>query len=671
MSVLDNLRSSKSKKPLVFTIPDRCRTCYTCVRECPAKAIKIENGQAEVIQTRCIACGNCIRVCSREAKWFMDNKEKIMSWINNGEKVIALVAPSFPGEFMDLDDHKQVVAMIKALGFKYIHEVAFGADLVAIEYKKLLVNESNKRYISSDCPAIVSFILKYYPDLIRNLAPIVSPMVAMARVVKSIYGEDIKVVFIGPCVAKKGESEEVDSAITFRELRELFEIKGITKSTQEEEEFSDPVGGMGSIFPVSRGLIQTIGGDDTIHSGKVVVAEGNNNFQEAIMEFEGGHLKKEHLELLCCDGCIMGAGMTFTGNRFAKSAFISNYVKYKIEMIDKEKWQNYIDKYSKIDLTAKFKVDDSRMNVPTKEEVESMLSKMGKHFASDRLNCGACGYDSCEEHAIAIINGIAEVEMCLPETIEKLKTTVDKLNSTNDKLASAQQALRQSEKLATMGQLSAGIAHELNNPLGVVMMYSNILMDELGEDHPLVEDIKLIVDQADRCKKIVGGLLNFARKNQVRPEPINLKTFSINSLQSVVIPETVETSVICDINNPIVTFDAEQMMQVFTNIIKNGIEAMPKGGKITIKIAEDEDFYDVYISDTGTGISKEHMDKIYEPFFTTKGVGQGTGLGLATSYGIIKMHKGKINIKTNTDSAKGQTGTTFIISIPKESKLEI
>ena len=118
------------------------------------------------------------------------------------------------------------------------------------------------------------------------------------------------------------------------------------------------------------------------------------------------------------------------------------------------------------------------MKIPLANEIKEMLEKLGKKTPADELNCGACGYHSCEEHAIAILNGLAEIEMCLPDTIDKLHTTIETLNITNEKLASAQQALKQSEKLASMGQLSAGIAHELNNPLGVVMMYSNIILDE-------------------------------------------------------------------------------------------------------------------------------------------------------------------------------------------------
>ncbi len=662
--------SQNESKQLVFTIPERCRTCYTCVRECPAKAIKIELGQAEVVYSRCIACGNCIRVCRRDAKWFVDARQELSNLIAKGEQVVAMIAPSFPGEFMDYDNHKQIVGMVKAIGFDKVHEVAFGADLVANEYKKLLDSTSDKKYISSDCPSIVLFIRKYHPDLVPHLAPICSPMVAMARVLKKIY-DNPKLVFIGPCIAKKGESDEIDIVLTFRELRAIFEDKGITIHTQDEEEFDEPIGNLGSIFPVNRGLIQSIDIDHSINDGKVVVAEGHLNFQEALYEFQDGKLKNQHLELLCCDGCIMGAGMTSIGNRYAKSAFISNYVTNKTTQIDKKKWEKYFEQYADIDLSAHFTHSDTRMKIPSANEIKEMLEKLGKKTPADELNCGACGYHSCEEHAIAILNGLAEIEMCLPDTIDKLHTTIETLNITNEKLASAQQALKQSEKLASMGQLSAGIAHELNNPLGVVMMYSNIILDEIGEDSPLSADIKLIVEQADRCKKIVGGLLNFARKNQIKPTEINLKDFTILSVQSVVFPKNVESKINCTVKNPIAVFDQAQMMQVFTNIIKNAIDAMPQGGMITIKISEDNDYLITDISDTGSGISKEDLDKIFEPFYTTKGVGKGTGLGLAIAYGIIKMHKGKISVESNNDTSKGHTGTTFKIYIPKQNRLDV
>jgi signal transduction histidine kinase len=293
------------------------------------------------------------------------------------------------------------------------------------------------------------------------------------------------------------------------------------------------------------------------------------------------------------------------------------------------------------------------------------LQKMGKNTKKDQLDCGACGYETCVEHAIAIKKGLAEVEMCLPYTIEKLHKSVKDLALSNEKLSSMKQALKQSEKLAHMGQLSAGIAHELNNPLGVVIMYSNILLDEAKTDDPMREDLKLIVDQAARCKKIVAGLLNFARKNQVNHQQVNIKDLVTHSLESLIIPAKVKISITDEMTSPDAMLDSEQMMQVITNLIKNAFDAMPQGGSIDIKLEDTLSDVIIILSDTGTGIKEEDRAKIFEPFFTTKSIGQGTGLGLATAYGIVKMHKGQISAESNTDKAKGPTGTSFKIVLPR------
>ena len=150
--------------------------------------------------------------------------------LSNGSKVAAIIAPSFPVEFAEID-HQTLVGMIRALGFDIVHEVAFGADLVAQEYRKLLAANIDKRYISTACPAIIGFVEKYFPHLVDMLIPIVSPMVADARVLHRLHGNDLKIVFIGPCIAKKGEAVseniagEVDAVLTFSELRELFDAK--------------------------------------------------------------------------------------------------------------------------------------------------------------------------------------------------------------------------------------------------------------------------------------------------------------------------------------------------------------------------------------------------------------------------------------------------------------
>jgi iron only hydrogenase large subunit-like protein/nitrogen-specific signal transduction histidine kinase len=652
---------------LVYTIKELCRTCYTCVRECPAKAIRIVGGQAEVIDERCIACGNCTKVCSQGAKVFLNTTDRVVKLLENESRVAAIIAPSFPAEFFDIPDYHVLIGMIKSLGFEFVAEVSFGADLVADRYKKL-VSEEKKFYISSDCPSIVNYVKYYHPSLVENLAPVVSPMVAMSRVVREKYGRDAKIVFIGPCVAKKAESSEIDEAITFTELRDMLSDRGITPETSISADFDPPVGGRGAIFPVARGLLQTAKISDNAITGNMIAAEGRIDFQGALKEFEAGLIKNQHMELLCCEGCIMGPGLSKNGKQYNRRSLVSSYANSKMQNIDQEHWQKSFDEFSELDLSIRHKPEDHRVESLNENDVNDILIKMGKKTKKDQLDCGACGYESCVEHAIAIKKGLAEVEMCLPYTIEKLHKSVKELALSNEKLSSMKQALKQSEKLAHMGQLSAGIAHELNNPLGVVIMYSNILLEESNAGDPVREDLKLIVDQAGRCKKIVAGLLNFARKNQVNHQMVSIVDLVNHSLESLIIPPEVKINIDNRTTTPEAMLDQEQMMQVITNLIKNAFDAMPSGGKINIKMEDTLSDVIIVISDTGTGIKEEDRAKIFEPFFTTKSIGQGTGLGLATAYGIVKMHKGQITVDSNNNPSKGSTGTSFKIVLPRRKE---
>ena len=655
-------------RTLVYTIKDKCRVCFTCVRECPVKAIKIINGQAEVIPERCIACGNCTRVCSQGAKVFMDSTKRVFSLLDSEKEIFAIVAPSFVAEFPEFDNPLRFVYLLKKLGFSRVFEVAFGADLVAGEYRRIIKNGS-KGIISSDCPAIVSFIEKYNPEIIGNLAPVVSPMVAMARYLRKKFGKKFSIVFIGPCIAKKAETDEIDENLTFLEIRKMLNEKDIRFSGDKIREFDFPVGGKGAVFPISRGLLQTINLPEEDLERSVIVAEGRDNFQEAIREYKQGSVSSQHMDLLCCEGCIMGPGTSREGKKFLRRARVMDYVHTKLESLDVKSWKKCMDESKNIDLTRTFTVNDQRTADPSEDQIREVLQTMNKHTEADNLNCGACGYDTCRNHAIAIINGLAENEMCLPYSIEKLHNSFRELAVSNEKLISMQKVLKQTEKLAHMGQLSAGIAHELNNPLGVVLMYSNILFDEADTDSPIREDLKLIVEQAQRCKVIVGGLLNFARMNQVNYMEADLNEMIRLSVASVLIPSNVVVDIKSSIKDPYAELDKEQMVQVISNLIKNGIEAMPSGGKITVSIDETDNEVIMKIKDAGVGIKKADLSKVFEPFFTTKSIGKGTGLGLATAYGIVKMHRGKIKVDSNSDPSEGPTGTVFTIKLPRRSHI--
>jgi signal transduction histidine kinase len=259
---------------------------------------------------------------------------------------------------------------------------------------------------------------------------------------------------------------------------------------------------------------------------------------------------------------------------------------------------------------------------------------------------------------------MAETEMCLPYTIEQLKKTVGDLAVSNSKLAQMQETLLQTEKMASMGQLAAGIAHELNNPLGVVLMYAHVLREEMLHNESLRDDLNMITEQAERCKTIVSGLLHFARQNKVVKQPVKVGEIVQKGLQSVIIPDNINVSIENDNEELEADLDRDQIIQVITNLVSNACGAMPEGGNILIHTVKDGDNLRIEIIDNGTGIPKENISKIFEPFFTTKSLEKGTGLGLAVSYGIIKLHSGDIKVESNANPEEGPTGTTFTITLP-------
>lgn len=660
--------------PLITIVTDKCRMCYACVRECPAKAIQVVDGQARVIQPRCIACGNCLRVCSQNAKQVRDDSERMFNLLESGARVAALVAPSFPAEFVDVPPGT-LVAMIRSLGFDSVHEISLGADLVAQAYRRLLEDNPEKRYITTPCPAVVSYVRKYHPRLMPNLAPLVSPMVAMARVLRHEMGDDLQVVFMGPCVAKKRASvdfihHEFEAVLTFAELRGVFERRGIRpEAFSGDDRFDPPYGGVGMVFPISGGLLQTAEMREDLLSGEVIIAEGRGEFVETINEFDKAHAGTRLLDVLACQGCYAGAGMTSDITMLQRRTAVSAYARNRLADFSPEELaeiEGAKEKYRDIDLSREHTVDEQTLgDSATPEELDEILHRMGKFKPEDQLNCGACGYEGCLEHARAVYAGLADSEMCLPHTIEQLRQAYEELEVSHRSLEDAKEALERSGKLASMGQLAAGIAHEVNNPLGTLLLHANLLLEECGDTCQTKEDLEVIVDQANRCKRIISGLLNFARQSRVLRQPTDVAELVEKTIRTAPSPENIVVKVGNQLSDPIADIDPDQMIQVFTNLYTNAQQAMPEGGTLTVELRDDPDTVTIKVSDTGTGISEENMPKLFDPFFTTKQVGMGTGLGLAVAHGIVKMHKGQITAVSNADRHAGPTGTTFTVTVPR------
>lgn len=645
---------------IVSTIGQKCRRCYSCVRECPANAIRVVNGQAIVQTERCISCGHCIKVCSQDAKFVVSEIEKVENMLARNA-VYAIVAPSFAASFPD--DYLKIPSAIRKLGFKSVMETAFGADLIAQSYFTLYENSKNGTVITSSCPAISNYIEKYFENLVPMLAEVVSPMIAMGKYLKYLYGNEIKVVFIGPCIAKKSEyiDEEVagniDSVLTFSELRELFRLNNVNLSDFESSSFDPPLANHGKSYPIAGGLLRTIGLSEELLAKERIVVEGKKQVEQIIKDVYENKIQNKFIDILFCEGCINGPAIDSNLNYYSKREKVIDYIKEASSYVDQTVWKSEIFNSRNLDFRRKFIYKHQRKPMPTEEKIQEILARTNKFGIKDELNCGACGYRTCREYAISIAKGLAEDDMCLPFLLNKIELAYRKLQET-------QQQLHDAEKLASIGQLAAGIAHEINNPLGTIMMFSSILKKKYQHtDQSSINDLNLIIEEAKRCKHIVANLLNFAREGKLKISKFNLLNLIDEILYKDLYEKINEINVEVNSNSLelFINADYDQLKEVFLNIFINAIEAMEESIKKNLIIEIETNYNDVAIEikDSGCGISEENIKKIFTPFFSTKKIGKGTGLGLAITYGIIKMHKGDISVESILNK-----GTSIKIILP-------
>ncbi len=648
----------------VETIPYLCKRCYSCVRECPAIAIRVEHGQAVVMSERCIACGHCVTVCSQNAKRTKSEVGFVLGEILPRGQVVAVVAPSFPASFPE--DYEKLPSALRKLGFDKVCEAAFGADLISPEYLAEIEKDGKQTIISSACPAVYNYIEMYYSELVPNLAKVVSPMVAMGRYIKETFGKNYSVVFIGPCIAKKSECKDekvegaIDAVLTFAELKEILDGKQIEMSALDETDFDPPEGLIGKSFPLAGGLIKTADIPGDILEKEIIVVEGRSKVEEILNELLDNKINARFIDILFCEGCIKGPAIDSNLNYYSRREKVINYINDRMKATDKQVWKSNIYNARNIDLSREFENRDKRIPTPDEEQIKEILAQTNKFSKQDELNCRSCGYTTCRDYAIAIAKGLAENDMCLPYMIDKLEKAYKELQETQEQLQSA-------EKLASIGQLAAGVAHEINNPLGTILLYTSLLKKDLLkklESPQPIEDLNLIAEETNRCKNIVSNLLNFARQGRLKISDVDIYDMINTILKPVRLkPEFkgISFSVECEAHETGIKGDSDQLKQVFLNVINNACEALEESEqrKITIRISKIDAYINVEIRDTGSGIPKENMGKLFTPFFTTKKMGKGTGLGLAISYGIVKMHKGDIRAESETGK-----GTAFNIKLP-------
>lgn len=394
-----------------------CKNCYACVRACPVSAIKVQAEQAKIMKERCIGCGKCLKVCPKNAKQVQSELYKVKEYLKQEEKVVVSVAPSFAALWGE--ESKKLPGLLKKLGFCAVEETVVGAELVTRVYETYAHMPGDQCYITSCCPTVNAMIQKHFPEIIPFLIPVVSPVACHSKLLKQKYGKEAKVVFLGPCLSKKIEGIEedtLDAVLTFEEFcdwieEEQIEIKEQLVIPFEATQVSQ------RLYPVVGGVTATI--DKKCIPRKIIQIDGVEECMELMPHIMAGAFKHTLLEMHGCrHSCISGAGMPQDGvNIYERKARIEKYAtEEKPELIEA------LYKGESVNLHKEFHNLKKELKIPSTEEIEGILNSIGKETPLDELNCGSCGYKTCRDKAIAVYNGLAEPNMCLPFMRQKAET---------------------------------------------------------------------------------------------------------------------------------------------------------------------------------------------------------------------------------------------------------
>ena len=422
----------------IYTEINNCRDCYRCVRHCPVKAIQIKDAHAEIIYDRCTFCGTCVNECPNSVKVIRNDTDRVRMAFLSNRKVIVSLAPAYVSEFRGYEDN--FVRALYRLGFHAVSETAIGAALVSQALDLYMKDHGEAPFISTACPSVVQLIRKYFPKDIKALAPVPSPLQTHSAYLRKLYGNDIVIVFIGPCIAKKVEADEhpgyPDIALTFREVREWLEEENIDLANMDTGipiDFVPAKAGKAAIYPIENGQIET----SKIWEGRFVEqsALSVSGVTRVMSSLMGTHTD-DFLEALNCDGgCISGPGTSHNDSAVVRKKAVASYV---LDRINDPDVFDGDEEFAREVYEKGYGILDAEFPAPTglsssdysEEEIRGALARLGKTSTEDELNCGGCGYPTCRDMAKALLSGLAETEMCVTKMRKDAETKVDILLST-------------------------------------------------------------------------------------------------------------------------------------------------------------------------------------------------------------------------------------------------
>jgi iron only hydrogenase large subunit-like protein len=529
----------------IYTEKRECQDCHKCIRECPVKAIRVQDTYAQVITEACILCGNCVLACPSGAKQVRDDLSSAQALLTGGRKVIASLAPSFVAQFPGVRV-AQLIHALRRLGFSAVSETALGAQQVSARVAEMLRNESKQIWISSACPVVVDFVTKYHPECQPHISSVLSPLLTHCKMLRAHYGNDIAIVFIGPCIAKKREAEDhpelLDVVLTFEDLSRWLDTEGIHLNETVEtpaDRFEPESAQEGAFYPIEGGMAPGLIGSLASNDLHFMSFSGLTNVEQALQDI--ATWKPEHnmfFELTACAGsCINGP----------KAAPTSAIARRRYDIVHYARPADELPRKVSIEITQDYAAAPIVRPEYSELQVLEALRTVGKYSTDDELNCGGCGYESCRSFAHAMITGNAERMMCATYT---RKLAQKKANALLQRMPTAVVIVNEDLKIiecnANFARLFPGDAEQPKplegSTLGAVIPFSNLFRRvlESGED-------------------IVGHDIRYRRSI------LNTSIFTIE-------PHSVIGGIFQDITEP--TFQKEQIIGRAQDVIEKNLKTV-------------------------------------------------------------------------------------------------
>lgn len=395
------------KSDFIRLVDSHCHNCLRCVRACPTNAMTYLNNEPRIEANDCILCGRCYAACPHDAKSQKSEFRQVLKWLENNEEVILSAAPSFAVIWESIGSLRKILLR---RGFQEVTETAEGAAMVSRAYIQLMNEHQMKNIITTCCPAINTLIEKEYPDLIDQMAPVVSPVIAHGRMIKKNH-PNAKVVFLSPCIAKFREIEDarfagaVDACVSMEEI--LTWVKN-DLSEEETNDWNDFEGSISRVYPAAGGVIATLPENENY---EYLPVDGIERVRVMLESIRNGELSGCLLEVNSCRGaCLAGPLLShFTHAEFAGQRRINKVTRLLPKVTDGE---------LPVDMKAVWKDDSLHHPKHTEEEIRKQMIAMGKTSPMKIHDCGMCGYETCRLKAIAVLDGKADPKVCLPEALE-------------------------------------------------------------------------------------------------------------------------------------------------------------------------------------------------------------------------------------------------------------